>query len=259
MDLLDDEGSQKHRDQQRYEAFMSAVAEIEPLLKEIEHTGYAGDIQEAEQKFPYDGLTYLQTADRYKPVIGFDLSSPTGKGSSAAYRRLNNARRTVFMVLTEKACAQITKEPIADNVATVLPEQSADAQTSQEETAGGEEPEYDDWSPRSLQEREERKWPPVPTTGSLSYFFAEAVRTGEKYIDDKKYRRLIDTAAFCLEDVPADIAENVIYHLPVSGRADPKTWTSSFNRLAAVLWRPPVREHEVELAMGTMLAQAADV
>lgn len=115
--------------------------------------------------------------------------------------------------------------------------------------------ENEEWSPRKLEERPEQEWPPVPTSGSLSYFFADAVMTGQKYMNEAKYRRLIDTAAYCLDTVPPDIAENVLYHLP-AGRSDPEKWTGTFNKLASVLWRPPVREHEVRRALLEMMGAA---
>lgn len=115
--------------------------------------------------------------------------------------------------------------------------------------------ENEEWSPRKLEGRPEQEWPPVPTSESLSYFFADAVRAGHKYMDEAKYRSLVDTAAYCLDIVPPDIAENVLYHLS-AGRADPEKWTGTFNKLASVLWRPPVREHEVRRALLGMVSAA---
>ncbi|WP_432343363.1 hypothetical protein WMC41_11820 [Shinella yambaruensis] len=114
-----------------------------------------------------------------------------------------------------------------------------------------------EWYPRALADRSVCEWPPIPTVESLSYWLCEAIKTGDKYRDDTKYRKIIDTAAYCLDEVPTDIAENALYRLSVIHRTDPSAWQGTFNQLASILWRPPVREHEVRLALMAMLQKAA--
>lgn len=117
--------------------------------------------------------------------------------------------------------------------------------------------ENDNWYPMAMVERPEMPWPPIPTSASLSYWLGQAVATGDKYSDPAKVRRIVDTAAYCLEEVPKDIAENVLYKwpLPKGSHAKPDSWAGSFNRLAAVMWRPPVDEHEARRALASFVEE----
>ncbi len=119
--------------------------------------------------------------------------------------------------------------------------------------------ENDNWYPVAMVERHEMPWPPIPTSASLSYWLGQVIDTRQKYADPAKVRRIIDTAAYCLEEVPKDVAENVLYNmsLPTGSRVKPDEWSGNFNRLAAVLWRPPVDEHEARLALARFVEEQA--
>lgn len=115
--------------------------------------------------------------------------------------------------------------------------------------------ENENWYPMAMLKRQEMPWPPHPTSTSLSYWLSKVVETGDKYSDPAKVRRIIDTAAYCLEEVPQDVAQNVLWGLPLpkGSHVKPETWRGSFNRLAAVMWRPPVSEHEARYALTKMV------
>jgi hypothetical protein len=99
----------KLREAARYAAFMAAVAEVEPLLVELEYRGYPEESDEqGDPVFSYSRLSFIQIADRYKTILGFSTSPSSGKGSDAAWRRVGRAKDTVFRILCGAAGAEIT-------------------------------------------------------------------------------------------------------------------------------------------------------
>lgn len=86
---------------ERAEAFMEAFRDIEPLLLEIEDAGQ----DEEDHVFAYDGLTYIQVAERYRPVMAIDLADADGKDGVRAYRRVRDARETLFEIMCATARA----------------------------------------------------------------------------------------------------------------------------------------------------------
>lgn len=89
--------------------FLARVEAIEPLLAEIE----------ADDEIPaHDSLTYMQVAERYKPIMAlraYRWRVGYGKAAGDASRRIECARDTVIDVLTGTAQDELEKA-VADSI-----------------------------------------------------------------------------------------------------------------------------------------------